>query len=102
MKIFFAWRPLEIPVGCLVEYSLHLMGKQISLQAWSAITSDAVSIKILLSFTILKMTILGWRQEGYPAIKIYFIRIYEMTKSIDRSNCVNRIELYKNKMIYRV
>ena len=27
MKIFFAWRPLEIPVGCLVEYSLHLMGK---------------------------------------------------------------------------
>ena len=45
---------------------------------------DSVSIEILVPITIL-----GWLQKGHHVIKFCHIWMYEMTKSIDKPNCVN-------------
>ena len=54
------------------------------LEPWLAIPREGVSIKILIPITIL-----GWCQEGHPVIN----SIYEMTRSIDKRNCVNGIRI---------
>ena len=76
---FDAWRGLV---------SISWAGESLN-HSWQS-ARDGVSMKILLPITIL-----GWRQQSHRVIEFCHIWICEMSKSVDKPNCVNGIGTFQ-------
>ena len=79
---FDAWRD---------KVSIYYAGRSFIIFSWQS-PRDGVSIK-----TLCPIIILGWHQERHPVIRFCQIWIYEMTKIIDKLNCINGIGAFQSE-----
>lgn len=81
------WKFLEIPAWCLDGYRLHLY---LALLPWLTITQRWCLKKMLLPITILCQVV-------HLIVRFCHIWTFEMTKAIDRPNCINEIGTFQSE-----